>query len=151
MQADILNAWNRSTPRQIEQIGWFLFCIRCGLGWVLGGLTDTISPLAVPDKTAKNTRKNVIFVYQNHKLSAWPLLYFLLMADIWNFWGTFLSPLTKNTFFVFQNTDSLLRYKGSKLPFFCKKNQKYQLIGLATYILSVYSRWLKFCDTFVRS
>ena len=33
------------------------FGIRCGLGWVLGGLAGTISLWAVPDKTAKNTRK----------------------------------------------------------------------------------------------
>ena len=31
------------------------FGIRCGLGWVLGGLTGTISSWAVPEKTAKKT------------------------------------------------------------------------------------------------
>ena len=30
------------------------FCIRCGLGWVLGGLRMPISSLAVSDKTLKN-------------------------------------------------------------------------------------------------
>ena len=58
------------------------FCIRCGLGWVLHGLAGTISSWAAPEKTATNTREKVIFGYQNHKLSAWPLLYFLIMADI---------------------------------------------------------------------
>ena len=33
------------------------FGIRCGQGWVLGGLTGTISSWAVPEKTARNTRK----------------------------------------------------------------------------------------------
>ena len=33
------------------------FGIRCGLGWVLGGLVGTISSWVVPEKTAKNTRK----------------------------------------------------------------------------------------------
>ena len=33
----------------------------------------------------KNTRKNVIFGCQNHKLSAWPLLYLLFMTDVWFF------------------------------------------------------------------
>ena len=60
------------------------FGIRCGLGWVLGGLASTISSWVVPEKTQKKKeiRKNVIFGYQKHKLSAWPLLYFLLMADV---------------------------------------------------------------------
>ena len=31
------------------------FAIRCGLGWVLGGLTGTINSWAVPEKTAKET------------------------------------------------------------------------------------------------
>ena len=42
-------------------------------------------------------------------------LYFLLMADGWNFCGTFLRSYTKSTF-LFLNLDSLLRYRGSKLP-----------------------------------
>ena len=44
------------------------------------------------------------------------------MADGWNFCDTFLRPLTKNTFFIFQNFYSLLRYKGSNLPHFCTYN-----------------------------
>ena len=51
----IADAW----PRPIEKIGWFLRH-RCGLGWVLGGLAGIISSWAVPEKTAKNTRKKVI-------------------------------------------------------------------------------------------
>ena len=58
------------------------FCIRYGLGWVLRDLVGIISSWAVPEKTVKNTRKKVIFGYQNHKFSSWPLLYFLLMADV---------------------------------------------------------------------
>ena len=37
------------------------FGIRCGLEWVSCGLAGTISSWAVPEKTAKNTRKKVIF------------------------------------------------------------------------------------------
>ena len=31
------------------------FCIRCGLGWVLGGQAGTIISWVVPEKTAKKT------------------------------------------------------------------------------------------------
>ena len=58
------------------------FDIRCGLGWVLGGLAGTVSSLTVPEKIAKKQSKKVIFEYQNHKLSSWPLLCFLIMADV---------------------------------------------------------------------
>ena len=59
--------------------------------------------------------------------SAWALLYFMFMADGWNLCDKFLSPWTKSTFYFFQNLDSLLKFKGSKLPHFCTYNQKYQL------------------------
>ena len=65
------------------------FGIRCGRGWVLGGLAGTISSWAVPEKTTKNQKK-VIFRYQDHQLSARTLLYFLFMLDVGNFYDTFL-------------------------------------------------------------
>ena len=69
---------------------------------------------AVPEKTAKNTWKKVIFGYQNHKLSAWPLLYFIIMADVWNFCDTFLRPKTKNTFFYFSKCRFVAEIQGFK-------------------------------------
>ena len=54
---------------------------------VLVAIQTVTGPRAI-----QNTRKKVIFRYQNHKLSAWPLLYFLIMADVWNFCDTFLGP-----------------------------------------------------------
>ena len=38
------------------------FCIRCVLGWVLGGLPGTISSWAVLEKTAKKTEKSDFWV-----------------------------------------------------------------------------------------
>ena len=81
IQSDILMPEIIQRPDQLSKsVG--SFGIRCGLWWVLGGLTGTISSWAFPEKTAKKTPEKLIFGYQNHKLSAWPLLYFLLMADI---------------------------------------------------------------------
>ena len=40
----------------------------------------------------KKHPKNVIFRYQNHKLFAWPLLYFLFMENVWKCFDTFLRP-----------------------------------------------------------
>ena len=81
IQGDILN------PEIVQRLGKLSksvgsFCIRCGLGWILGGLAGTIISWAVPEKTAKSTRRKVTFVYQIHKLSVWPLLYFVIMADV---------------------------------------------------------------------
>ena len=58
------------------------FGIVYSLGWVLGGLTGTISSWADPEKTTgKKHPKKVIFGYQDHQFSARPLLYFLFMEE----------------------------------------------------------------------
>ena len=44
----------------------------------------------------------MIFGYQNHQLSAWPLLYFLFMAYVWNLCDTLLRSEAKSTFLFFQ-------------------------------------------------
>ena len=91
-----------STPEIVQRLDQLSksvgsFAISCGLGWVFGGLTGTSSSWAVPEKTAKK----IIFGYQNHKLSAWPLLYFLLMTDILNFCGTFQRPYANKPIYCF--------------------------------------------------
>ena len=67
------------------------FCIRCGLGWVLGGYAGTINSWAFPEKTTKI-----------HQLSSRPLLYFLFMEDVWNFYDTFLTTYTYFFFLIFK-------------------------------------------------
>ena len=44
----------------------------------------------------------MIFGYQNHKLSVWPLLYFLSMADVWNFVIHSYDPKLKSLFSFFK-------------------------------------------------
>ena len=50
------------TPEIVPRLNTFSksigsFCIRCGLGCVLGGYAGTISSWAFPEKTTKNTEK----------------------------------------------------------------------------------------------
>ena len=51
--------WTPEIVQRLEQLRKSVgsFGIRCGIGWVLGGLAGTISSWAVPEKTAKNTQK----------------------------------------------------------------------------------------------
>ena len=51
--------WTPEIVQRLHQVSKSVgsFAARCGLRWVLGGLTGTISSGAVPEKTAKNTRK----------------------------------------------------------------------------------------------
>ena len=48
--------------------------------------------------------------------SAWPFLYFLFTADGWNFCATFLSPWTKNIFFLFFKI--LIRYWNTRVQIY---------------------------------
>ena len=146
--------WTPEIVQHLDQLSKLVgsFSIRCGLGWVLGGLMGTISSSAVPGKTTKNTRKmcflvikttncspvhfytfyswqmfdifmlyswesklkTLLFLFfkmliscrdtrvhsystsartmKSTNCSAWPHLYFLLMADGWNFCDIFLRP-----------------------------------------------------------
>ena len=67
------------------------------------------------DNRKKSTLKEGDFGYQNHKLSASPLLYFLIMADVWNFCDTFLRPYPKNNFYYFSKCWFIAEIKGLKI------------------------------------
>ena len=186
------------------------FSSRCGLGWVLGGLAGTISSWAVPEKTAKNTRKkgDILGIKTTIVGLATSLLstHGRCLKFLWYIPKT----LNETHFFYFSKSWFVAEVQGfkvtpllhvkSKLPIvwpgrfhtFCLRqmieisvvyskdpklktlflffkmlircrytrvqsyptsahSQRYQLLGLATSILSVYGRCLKFCDMFLRS
>ena len=77
------------------------FCIRYGLGWVLGGYVDTISSWAVPEKTANNVRIKQ-FCTSRPPTVGLATSILLFMADFWNFCDTFLRPYAKRSFLFFQ-------------------------------------------------
>ena len=70
----------------------------------------------------------MIFGYQNHKLSAWPLLYFVLMADIWNFCDTFLGPKSKSTFFCFSKCWFVAEIQGFKVTLLVQVKSKVPIV-----------------------
>ena len=140
--------WTPEIVQRLDQVckSFGSFAARCGLRWVLGGLTGTISSLAVPEKTAKAPKK-LTFGYQNHKLSAWPLLYLVLMADIWNFCDTFLGPKSKHTFLFFK---MLIRCWDTRVQSYPSSASKIKSTNCLAwphlYFLFMADGW-NFCDT----
>ena len=135
--------WTPEIVQHLDQLSKSVgsFGIRCGLGWVLDGLAGTISPWAVPEKTAENTQKKVIFWFQNHKLLAWwALLYFLLMADVWNaFFFLFLKMLIRCWYTRVQSYPSSASSTHLFDQCFCFKH-----ISLFYAPIGAFFRWLTY-------
>ena len=92
----------------------------------------------------------MIFGYQNHILSAWPLLYFLIMADIWNFSDTILISSSKNTFFYFPKWWFVAEIQGLKVnPASASKIKSTNCLAWPhLYFLFTADGW-NFCGTFL--
>ena len=93
------------------------FCIRCGLGWVLGGLAGTFSSWAVPEENAKNFRKNVIFGYTIKTTNCRPGHFYTFYS--WQLFEIFVlhsqDPKLKTLFFYFSKCWLFFEIQGFKV------------------------------------
>ena len=144
------------TPKIVPRLGKLRksvgsFCIRCSLGLVLGSQAGTISSWAVPEKTAKKLiRQRQSFWHQNHQLPAWPLQYFLFMADVWDFCDTFLDPKVKALFLFFKSS-FVAEIQGSKITPLLHVKSKVPICSPwpLLYFLFMADGW-NFCGIFLR-